>query len=140
MSYDLLNQLQILQNSAARFIFGLPRFSHSSVLLDELHWLKINERIHFKLLIIVHNCIYNSNFSESLSSLLKISVERNMTLFIPRVHTSQGKKSFMYIGPKLWNSLPSYLRMVAEIDVFKRSLKYFLFRNSEQYFQSIRAI
>ena len=47
-----LAKLQRLQNSAARIIFNIPRMCHITPVLRELHWLPIQFRIQFKLIII----------------------------------------------------------------------------------------
>ena len=39
---------------------------------------------------------------------------------------TQFDASFAYVGPKLWNVLPSYLRAIRELDEFKRKLTGFV--------------
>ena len=46
-----LNHLQILQNKCARLILKQPSRSHASPLLRSLHWLPIEKRILFKLIV-----------------------------------------------------------------------------------------
>ena len=43
-----LYRLQKIQNTAARILTRLPRFSHISATLFDLHWLPIRYRITFK--------------------------------------------------------------------------------------------
>ena len=38
--------LQLIQNSAVRLVFNLPKFSHITPLLQSLHWLPVAARIH----------------------------------------------------------------------------------------------
>ena len=45
-----LDRLQLILNSAARAVSRTPRFSHISPVLKSLHWLKIDQRIHYKVL------------------------------------------------------------------------------------------
>ena len=47
-----IKKLQRLQNCAARVIYRKSKFEHVSDLLNDLHWLRIEERIQFKLLVI----------------------------------------------------------------------------------------
>ena len=42
--------------------------------------------------------------------------------------TSYGRRAFSYADPHAWNSLPEHLRQTTSIELFKRSLKTFLFR------------
>ena len=41
--------------------------------------------------------------------------------------TSYGRRAFSYAGPHAWNSLPEHWRQTTSIELFKRSLKPFLF-------------
>ena len=45
-----LNRLQHIQNSLARAVVKVPRSTHITPILKSLHWLKVNERIEYKLL------------------------------------------------------------------------------------------
>ncbi|MBN3296694.1 GEMC1 protein, partial [Amia calva] len=49
--------LQLIQNSAARLLFSLPRFTHATPLLCSLHWLLIPARIQFKTLTLTYHCL-----------------------------------------------------------------------------------
>jgi len=49
-------------------------------------------------------------------------------LNFPRYNmASYGRRAFLYAGPHAWNSLPEHLRQTTSIELFKRSLKTFLF-------------
>ena len=50
-------KLQQLQNSAARLNL-IPRFCHISLILCMLHWLPVEFRIHFKIIIITFKVIH----------------------------------------------------------------------------------
>jgi len=45
-----INQLQVIQNSLARAVTKTPRFCRISPVLQSLHWLKIEQRIVYKLI------------------------------------------------------------------------------------------
>jgi len=45
-----INRLQLVQNSLARVVVKVPKSSHIFPILKSLHWLKINERIEYRLL------------------------------------------------------------------------------------------
>ena len=66
-----IRMLQSVQNSAARLVSGVNRFDQidNDNLFQKLHWLKVNERIEYKILTIVHKCLYG-NAPSDLSSLL----------------------------------------------------------------------
>ncbi|KAK3569637.1 hypothetical protein QTP86_002663 [Hemibagrus guttatus] len=45
---NAIHPLQMIQNAAARLVFNLPKFSHTTPLLRSLHWLPVAARIRFK--------------------------------------------------------------------------------------------
>ena len=51
--------------------------------------------------------------------------------------TSQGRRSFSYIAPKLWNNLPEHVRLSSSLLNFKKQAKYLLFNNLENYLKSV---
>lgn len=53
ISKSQMARLQVVQNAAARFLKGKRKFDHATPLLRSLHWLPINFRIDFKILLLV---------------------------------------------------------------------------------------
>jgi len=49
-----INRLQQIQNSLARTVIKSPRFLHITPVIKSLHWLKVKERIKYKLLSLSH--------------------------------------------------------------------------------------
>ena len=56
-----MERLQRLQNRAARLIFQVDRRTSAAPLIRELHWLPVLQRIHFKILLHVYNCLQGSS-------------------------------------------------------------------------------
>ena len=52
-----LDKLQFIQNMACKVIFNLCKYDHVSDQLRSLHWLKIPERIVYKIACLVYNCM-----------------------------------------------------------------------------------
>ena len=52
-----LNRLQQIQNSVARAVVKAPESTHITPVLKSLHWLKVNERIEYKLLSLTYKVI-----------------------------------------------------------------------------------
>ena len=52
-----INRLQKLQNSAARLVTRTKKWDHITPVLKSLHWLPVNRRIQFKILLITFKCI-----------------------------------------------------------------------------------
>jgi len=55
---QLLDRLQSVQNTAARLIFGASWQVHVMPLLRGLHWLRLPERIAFRLAVLVYRCLH----------------------------------------------------------------------------------
>ena len=54
----LLKKLQYVQNAAARVITGSRKFDHITPVLKELHWLPVEQRIVFKVLLITFKALH----------------------------------------------------------------------------------
>ena len=55
-----LDRLQLVLNSAVRAVTKIPRFHHITPILKSLHWLKISQRKHYKILSIIYKCIVSN--------------------------------------------------------------------------------
>jgi len=49
-----VKKLQRVQNNAARVVLQAPRRSHANSLLQELHWLPVEQRITYKLAVMTY--------------------------------------------------------------------------------------
>jgi len=105
------------------------------VRLSMLHWLPVNKRIVFKVLMLVFKCL-NNQAPHLVSSLLSINNSSREAgpniLSIRNLYplTNYGKRAFVYYAPRLWNGIPSDLRVINELSSFKRKLKTYLFSTS----------
>ena len=131
------NQLQRVQNAAARVLTGTSRFEHISPVLFQLHWLPLEARVNFKVLTLMHKCFYRNGPSylcdlihRELHDRLLRSADQCL-MCVPFTQSSLVfNRSFSVAGPRMWNTLPYELRCIADIDVFKKRLKTLLFRDS----------
>ena len=55
-----ITRLQQIQKSLARAVVKAPKFSHTTPILRSLHWLKITERIEYKLLSLTYKILTTS--------------------------------------------------------------------------------
>ena len=112
----LLKKLQSVQNSAIHLI--RKRENNQGVSSDEylkrFHWLPVNKRIAFKILLLMHNCLMGKA-PELLSNKLNYGVStRPNKLEGGRSKGVYGDQSFSIGGPKLWNLLPKDIWMEAD--------------------------
>ena len=106
-------RLQKLQNCAACFIYQVWRTS-ATPLIRELHWLPVQQRIEFKVLVHVYNCVNGSSpiYLQDLLSFYNsgrqgLRSSKDLTrLAIPVTKISLSDRSFAVLGPRLRNNLP----------------------------------
>ena len=131
-------KLQRIQNMSCRIIYQLPKYSTISTYLAKLHWLKVQERIVYKVATIMFKCINNiapAYLSELVINQLPHSrglrSSNNGTLYTTRSRTEfVHRSSFKSMGPRIWNKLPTNIKNSQNIDTFKTRLKTHLFRIS----------
>ena len=76
-----LHKLQRVQNAAARLICNVGRFDHITPSLYRLHWLPINYRIKFKILLFVYKAL-NGIVPSYISDLLELKPASIDTLLL----------------------------------------------------------
>ena len=129
-----VTKLQRLQNSAARLLTLTKKSESISPILHSLHWLPVDKRIIFKILLLIHHSVYSLSPTYLRNSIPKYIPTRNLRsssdtllLQIPRIKHVWGERAFSVMGPKLWNELPLQLRQLSQTEKFKSQLKTYLF-------------
>ena len=132
MTQHRLQKLQTIQNMACKVIYNKKKYDHIGMDMLNLHWLKINEHITFKIAVLVYLCI-NSLAPDNLCDLLKYNHNRHLrssTKGLLPVSMSKmtlvHNSSFSIQAPRIWNNLPSDIRNNKILDGFKSALKTFL--------------
>jgi len=109
-----INRLQRVQNTLARVVasHALPRGTRSSDILQDLHWLPIDQRIEFKLATLTYN-ILNSSQPVYLRSLLNYHTptrslrSANTNLWsVPRVRTTFASRVLALQPPQFGTHYP----------------------------------
>ena len=134
-----MKKLQSVQNSAARLACKVNLYDkvRSEELFERLHWLKVRDRIVFKMLITVHKCVYG-NAPADLKEMIRLSrSNRTRKLEAKDCTGGMGDQSFSVCGPRLWNALPTNMRMLDELDDFKGKLKTYLFKNGDLFYETV---
>lgn len=134
ISQASIQRLQKVQNAAARLLTNTKKREHITPSLVHLHWLPVQYRIDFKLLLLVYKSLHG--LAPTYLSDLLIGYKTGRTLRsstqnllkVPRTKLSQkGDRAFGVVAPKLWNSLPPHVRDADSVHVFKVQLKTHLF-------------
>src|SRR6218665_3683318 len=119
----LTARLDTVLRSAARLIGGVPKYaSISGYMRDTLHWLPIQQRIFYRVAVLVWHCfigiapIYLLELCSPVSTLVGRQALRSSSgakLLVPRVNTStMQRRAFSVVTPAIWNSLPSQIRLL----------------------------
>ena len=95
-------------------------------------WFPFNKRSAYGILSIVHSSIYSSNcpsyISASLVQISSLPSLRNHAFHLlstPILHPSKiNTLALSYIGPKLWNSFPPYIRSTKSHKTFMKYIQY----------------
>ena len=108
-----LAPLQRVMHAAVRLVCDLKPHDHISASIRALHWLPIEQRITFKVCLLVHQSI-NGSAPSSLQDLItpSVSVLRRATLrsashhdlVLQSSHCKLGDRAFSVAGPRVWNS------------------------------------
>ena len=115
-----LDRLQSVLNAAARLIFSARTNDHISPLLRELHWLRVPERIRFRLCVLAFRCLHGSApayLADSLQRPPDVDARRrlrsadSLTLTLPTTRRRTiGDRAFPVAASRAWNQLPSVIR------------------------------
>jgi len=135
----LMRQLQSVLNAAARLIYHLRTCDHITDALISLHWLRVPERIQYKLAILAYRVLHG-DAPRYLGPLIRVndlpgrrplcSTNTNR-LVVPQVKLSTVcSRAFAVVAPDIWNRLPSDVVAANSLATFRRLLKRFLFRQS----------
>ena len=132
-----IKKLQHVQNAAARLITLSRKHEHITPILLNLHWLPVNYRIIFKILLITYKALNDLAPTYVRDLLTPYTPPRQLRssskdlLSIPHFNLkTYGARSFSVAAPTLWNTLPSDIKNSSSVSLFKHKLKTFLFKKA----------
>ena len=135
-----LNRLQSVLNAAARLVYSARKTEHVTPLLRELHWLRVPQRIEFRLAVLTYRCLNGTAPQYLADGLLRVAdissrsrlrSSSTVQLHVPRSkHKTIGDRAFPVAAARVWNSLPSSITSSSSLLQFRRTLKTELFRRS----------
>ena len=133
-----VHRLQSILNVSAKIIHGGARRDHVTPLLrDKLHWIRFDQRITYKLCLLVYKSLHG--LAPAYLNELIVPVSTNPRRRCLRSADSRqisnpgskrkfGERGFSVAGPSCWNNLPSSVRLAPNLQLFKGLLKTELFR------------
>ena len=132
--------LQSVQNSAARIVTKTAPREHITPVLRELHWLPVDRRIEYKILLYAYKAL-NGLAPEYLCNMVELyapdrvlrSASQNLLVVPWGKHCQYGMRTFAMAAATLWNSLnvrdrSNRIRGSPSLESFKSNLKTLLFK------------
>ena len=135
-----ISRLQSALNASARLVFSLQKYDSVMLLLQELHWLKVEQRIEYKLAVLVYRCLHGiapQYLANDFRRVADLGTRRRLrsastpALVVPPSRLSTvGDRAFPVAAVRVWNSLPDFVTASTSQPMFKRHLKTVLFAKS----------
>ena len=122
-----INQLQKLQNCAARIVTGSSFDSQGRHLIKKLGWKTIDELIASESNIMVFKSLhelarrYMCNIFTKTSQLTSRNLRNTATdLRVPKKNSKNGQKCFSFRGARAWNGLTAECKQASSLYNFKQ--------------------
>ena len=119
----------------SRLIAKTRRFEHITPVLMELHWLPVKRRLEYKVIVHTFKALhggspdYICDLIDQYRPSRSLRSQRTISLRVPLTRTAlYGDKQFGKAAATLWNSLPTALRELKELNKFRSALKTHLFK------------
>ena len=133
----LLTKLQFTQNMAYRTVCNQWKFDHITQPMFDLLWLCIQERMDYKIALIMFKC-HGGTAPQYLIDLLpkrqskwQLRSSSSNVCQTKFFKTSQGyNSSVSSYGPRVWNTLSSELQQAVSLESFRKGLQTHLFKAS----------
>jgi len=134
-----IQRIQSVQNAAAKLIFNLRCCDHITDALISLYWLRVPERIAFKVATLTYRALHGSAppyLAPSFTCVADMPHRRKLRSasteqldVLPSCRRSTiGGRAFPVAAAKVYNGLPSDVTSASSLSMFKNRLKTYLFR------------
>ena len=134
-----LAPMQRLLHQAAKLILIYGKYDSATEAMRTLHWLPVSYRSHFKVACLVFRSLMGTA-PTYLRDLLTVRITSRFTrstsgsgvlLNVPSTKLNTfADRSFSVAGPKIWNDIPSNIRIISDYYSFKRQLKTLYFKRA----------
>jgi len=127
---------QYIADVAARLIFRLRRSDHITDALISLHWLRLPEKIVFKVAVQTYRALHGDapQYLRQFTSVADIPSRQRLRsstsddLCVPAVRLpTVGRRAFSVAGARVWNALPADVTSAPSLFTFGKRLKLHLF-------------
>ena len=118
-----------------RLILCGSKYDRITPLQRELHWLPVEQRIVFKILLLSYRSLndlgpsYVRDLLQAYKPSRSLQSSTRNLLVTPRSRLKfYGDCAFLVCTPKLWNNLPEHMKCSLNLTSFKSNLKTYLFK------------
>ena len=136
----LLNNLQTLQNRAARIVTR-TRYSDADheTILKKLEWLNVRMLVAYETLVLMYK-VANNLVPETTTDMFQLTTEVHnyntrstaaRNYYVHNANLMKTKKGVTYAGSVAWNKLPNAIKETQSLNVFKARLKAYLLESNE---------
>jgi len=129
----LLNRLQAVINTAARLVCHAMKADNITPVLKDRHWLRIQERIQYKLCVLAFKCQHSLappylpdqfQLVARMEPRQRLRSSSSPALVLPATRRSSlGDRAFLVAAARAWNSLSSTVTAASTLHSFRRDLK-----------------
>ena len=133
----LTRRLQLMQNNAARLVSSTRKRDHITPVLVNLHWLPVQYRSHYKILLYTYKALhglapsYLAELIQRYCPTRSLRSESKSLLVVPKTLTfTYGSRCFSQSAATLWNPLPDHVKDAKSLSQFKSNLKTHLFKKA----------
>ena len=127
----MISKLQVLMMKCSRPILGFKSYKYSTQrIMKELNWLNAYQIITKETIIFIHKIIYN-NQPKAMTQFFTFSLTNSQnhrycrkSIVTENIPSSKGKKSLIFFGNYLYNTLPNNLKFKNPKQLSKYFQKY----------------
>ena len=127
LSKRLLKKVTVAQNKCIRFCLQSNSRKHVGYEeYDQINWLPVELRFHQSVCTSVHNFFNDKAPGYMADIFLRDDAKRtrNSILHLKKpLAKTNGQKSLSFIGPSIWNQLPSEIKILTNNNTFKHQVK-----------------
>ena len=124
----MIDRLQKLQNNAMRFILRMSYDTSTNIMLRNLKWLSIRQKLYFFTMLFIFN-IKNNNLPYYLYNNLlynrnvhSVNTRNKNDFRLPFLRTNSDQQNLFYKGLKCFNELPNDIKSCNTLNEFKKKL------------------
>lgn len=117
-----LQNLNILHKKIIRIMSNSDFLQHTPPLFKDMNILQLTDLSNFSIASYMFKQIA-SNSTSTLTQTHNHSTRNKHSLQIPHHSLTLFQHSLMFKGPKIWNSIPTYVKESVSLNTFKRKLK-----------------